>query len=55
MPIGDANALAEKILYLLDNPDKAKEMGENGRKMVSEKYGDNTSKIIELWNSLLLS
>ena len=51
--IGDAQALANKILYLLNNPDKAKEIGENGRKLVKEKYGDNTSKIINFWQEIV--
>jgi len=52
VPIGDSKVLAEKIIYLLENPDIAKTMGENGRKLVKEKYGDNTKKIIELWQWL---
>lgn len=52
-PIGDAEALAEKIVYLLENSDKAREMGENGRKLVEEKYGDNIEKIINLWKELI--
>ncbi|MFA6254844.1 MAG: glycosyltransferase family 4 protein [Patescibacteria group bacterium] len=53
VPIGDAQALADKIVYLLNNPDKAKEMGENGRRLVKEKYGDNTQKIISAWQELM--
>jgi len=53
VPIGDAKALADKIIELLNNPDKAREMGENGRKLVQEKYGDNTQKIINLWKELI--
>ncbi len=49
VPIGDADALAEKILYLLNNPDQAKVMGENGRKLVQERFSDNTQKIINYW------
>lgn len=30
--------IAEKILYLLDNSDKAKRLGNNGRRLVEEKY-----------------
>lgn len=37
-PEGDADALTEKVLYLLGNPDKAKEMGKAGRKRVEEKF-----------------
>ncbi|MBI5765898.1 glycosyltransferase family 4 protein, partial [Candidatus Falkowbacteria bacterium] len=52
-PIGDYQALAEKIIYLLNNPDQAKEMGENGRNLVKEKFGDNTQKIIQLWREII--
>jgi len=53
VPIGDARILAEKISYLLDNPDKAEVMGKNGLKIVSEKYSDNTEKIIDFWKDLI--
>jgi glycosyltransferase involved in cell wall biosynthesis len=32
----DLKGMAEKILYLLDNPRKAKDLGEQGRKMIGE-------------------
>ncbi len=51
-PIGDADALADKILYLLYHHDKAREMGERGRKMMIERYGDNTRKIAGLWEKI---
>lgn len=35
---GNVGAISEKILFLLENPDKAKEMGAAGRKLVSEKF-----------------
>ena len=38
----DVNTLAEKILYILDNPDKAVEMGKTAKKDVLEKIDDNT-------------
>ena len=34
----DASAHASAILYLLNHPEEAKQMGENGRKAVMEKY-----------------
>src|SRR3989339_34032 len=39
VPIGDAQALANKIIYLLENPDVAIKMGERGRELVKEKFG----------------
>lgn len=35
---GDIDAFVERIGFLIDNPDKAKVMGENGRKRAVEKY-----------------
>lgn len=52
VPIGDGQALAEKILYLLDHPTVAQEMGQNGQRLVQEKYGSNTQKIIQLWKDI---
>jgi glycosyltransferase involved in cell wall biosynthesis len=34
----DSKALADGIMFLLNNPEEAKVMGENGKKMVKEKY-----------------
>jgi len=51
--IGDAKALAEKIMYLLDRPEEAKQMGRRGQLLVREKFGDNTRKVINLWRELV--
>jgi len=53
VPVKDSRALADKIVYLLNNPNKAQEMGERGRSMVKERYGDNTEKIVRLWRNIL--
>ncbi len=53
VPIGDAEKLAEKILYLLNHPDLAKQMGQQGRELVKQKFVDNTQKIISLWQDLM--
>ena len=34
----DPKDIAEKISYLLDNPDKAEKLGKRGRKLIEEKY-----------------
>ena len=54
VPIGDSQALARKILYLLNNPDKAKEMGQAGKEMVREKFNQEKiiGKIIKFWKDL---
>ena len=48
---GNVRQLAEKINYLLDNPETAKEFGENGRTKVLEKYdlkkvGEKLEKVL---------
>jgi len=54
VPIGDSETLAKKILFLLNNPDKAKEMGQAGRKIVREKFNQEkiTKKMINFWKEL---
>ena len=52
---GDFRALADKILFLIENPDVWVKLGENGRNLVTEKY--NSEKLInqqiEIYNSLI--
>ena len=54
VPIGDSESLAKKILFLLNNPDKAKEMSQAGRKIVREKFNQDKiiKKIIRFWKEL---
>ncbi|MBU1176930.1 MAG: glycosyltransferase family 4 protein [Patescibacteria group bacterium] len=54
VPIGDSEALAKKILFLLNNPEKAKEMGQAGKKMVKEKFKQEKilKKVIKFWKEL---
>jgi len=53
VPIGSYHKLAEKIIWLLENPDEAKKMGEYGRETVRERYGDNLNKIINFWTDIV--
>lgn len=47
--------IAQAINYLLDNPNVAKQMGENGRRAVLEKYnwGVEEKKLLKLYEELL--
>jgi len=57
VPIGDSPALARKILYLLNNPAKAKKMGETGKKMVRKRFNQQKiiKRIIDFWQTLTSS
>ncbi len=54
VPVKDDQALAKKILYLLNNPDKAREMGEKGRQMVKEKFNRQRliKETVKFWKDL---
>lgn len=51
---GDAKELAEKIFILYKDPDLRKQLGENGRKAVKNKYNWNTKsqKLLCLYNTI---
>jgi len=55
VPIGEAEALAQKVLYLLDNPEEAKKIGENGRKLVWQCFSGeaNIKQIINFWQEII--
>jgi Glycosyltransferase len=38
IPFGDTEAFAEKIIYLMDNPEVAKEMGKRGREKIVKEF-----------------
>ena len=47
--------IADKILMLLENPDISKRLGDNGKKMVVEKYNweKESERLIDLYERLL--
>jgi len=47
----DPKEIAEKIMYLMNNPSKAKEIGENGRKSIEESW--TWKKQIKILNDIL--
>jgi glycosyltransferase involved in cell wall biosynthesis len=46
--------IANKILYLLDNPDVMKKMGIRGRKLIEEKYSweSESKKLLDMYKKL---
>lgn len=50
----DPKDIAEKILYFLDNPNEAKELGKKGRELIEEKYSweAESKKLLETYNNL---
>ena len=50
VPNGDQLALKQSIQAILDNKEKAKEMGRNGRQLVLERFSDTamTTRILEM-------
>lgn len=51
----NVDEIAEAIRYLLDHPEEAKQMGENGRRAVEEEFnwGTQERKLLELYRSIL--
>lgn len=51
----DVEKMAETIKFLQNNPEKAKKMGENGRKLVLEdwNWGVDEQRLIELYRSII--
>jgi glycosyltransferase involved in cell wall biosynthesis len=52
VPVGDSEALREAILYLWNNPEKAEEMGRNGREYITknhslEKFVNDVNSIVD--------
>lgn len=53
----DPNEIAKAIQWLIENPEQAKKLGENGRKAVEEKYNweSEVKKLLRILNELLSS
>ena len=54
LPSCNATSIAQAILYLLNNPSKAKEMGQNGHKAFREKYNWDIEKkkLLQVYRNL---
>jgi glycosyltransferase involved in cell wall biosynthesis len=50
----DSKDIAKKILYLLDKPNEAKELGKKGRKLIEKKFNweVESEKLLEMYNNL---
>lgn len=55
VPLGDVQALAEALLSILNNPTKAKLMGENGREIALKRFDERIvfGKVVQAYQSLL--
>jgi glycosyltransferase involved in cell wall biosynthesis len=55
VPPRDPEAIAQKILYLSENPEKTKEMGKKARQLAEEKFNIEirVKKIVTLYKELL--
>jgi glycosyltransferase involved in cell wall biosynthesis len=55
VPPRDPRALADKILYLLENPSEARRMGLNGRKLAVERFDleKRIDKVVRLYKELV--
>lgn len=50
----DSDAIAEAIVYLMEHPEEARRMGENGQRAVLERYnwGEMEGRLLEVYRSL---
>lgn len=54
-PIGDAEAMADRILWMLQNPEKRRRMGQAGREMIEARFSNEMvgQKYLEVYDRLL--
>ena len=50
--IGNKDDFAQKILYLLQNPDICVKMGKQAKLRINNNFGDTTKEIIKLWKKI---
>ena len=51
----NVDEIADAIRYLLDHPDEAREMGENGRRAIKEEFnwGVEEKKLLALYEDIM--
>ena len=52
IPIQNAEAIAEKVIWMIENPEQAEQMGKNSRKLVEERFDQNVINL-KIMNVLL--
>jgi glycosyltransferase involved in cell wall biosynthesis len=54
-PVGDAKALSERMLWILENPEQQRKMGQAGRRMVETRFSNEVvgKKYLEVYDKLL--
>lgn len=55
VPVGDAEAMADRLFWLLTNPDQRREMGQNGREMVERRFSNEVigQKYLDTYDQIL--
>jgi len=55
VPVGDSQGLAEKVIYLLNHPERARAMGGKGREIIKDRFNKKeiVDKIINFWQDLI--
>lgn len=54
-PVGDAKAMAERLYWMLQNPEKRYKMGQSGRKMIEARFSKEAvgQKYLDIYDKLL--
>ncbi|MDZ7841069.1 MAG: glycosyltransferase family 4 protein [Gammaproteobacteria bacterium] len=51
--VGDYEGLSCYLLRILDQPETAERLGDNGREYVNKRFAANTSKITDFWHDII--